>query len=614
MSEKHVIILGGGVAGMCAAHELIERGFKVTVFEKQSKLPGGKARSIPVPKTCTDTTNALPGEHGFRFFPGFYQHMFDTLKRIPFTDEVTRTQNPNGVFDNLVECSEVLLARKDRDGIRTPTHFPRSLASLKKMIGNLKDIETGLQPGEGKVIVKKIWQLFTSCRQRRENEYEAIGWRQFTEAEKYSDDYNELFVDGLTGALVAGKASVANTRTNGEILKQMLLDFMSPFRISDRILNGPTNEAWLFPWLKYLKSKGVDYQFDCIVEELYCDNEKITGVLVSKCNEKDGYNLNEPFSEFVNSSGCDNEERLKTEFKADYYLCALPVERAAELVKKFEIQVLDPGLFNIILLKETVAWMNGIQFFLYKDVPINKGHIILPGTPWALTAISQAQFWEEGKLSTYSNGEVNGILSVIISNWTNEGILFGKPAEKCNWNEVVQEVWMQMKACLNRPGEENLKCENVAVVYIADSIIFPFSPHKNVNYLEPAKFGSKKLNKNDEPLLINVVNSWSMRNKTFTAIPNFFLASDYVRTNTNLATMESANEGARRAVNNIIFASGTKAKYCEVWKLKEPLLLGWYRWLDKRRYARGLPWKVHKPWFAGILKVISRLVGIRSFT
>ena len=44
-----VAVLGGGVAGMSAAHELIERGFRVAVFERQPELCGGKARSLPVP-------------------------------------------------------------------------------------------------------------------------------------------------------------------------------------------------------------------------------------------------------------------------------------------------------------------------------------------------------------------------------------------------------------------------------------------------------------------------------------------------------------------------------------------------------------------------------------
>ena len=43
-----IVILGGGVGGMTAAHELIERGFQVDVYEMKS-VPGGKARSLQVP-------------------------------------------------------------------------------------------------------------------------------------------------------------------------------------------------------------------------------------------------------------------------------------------------------------------------------------------------------------------------------------------------------------------------------------------------------------------------------------------------------------------------------------------------------------------------------------
>ena len=64
---------------------------------------------------------------------------------------------------------------------------------------------------------------------------------------------------------------------------------------------------------------------------------------------------------------------------------------------------------------------------------------------------------------------------------------------------------------------------------------------------------------NAEPLLVNTANSWSKRPEAFTNIKNFFLASDYVRTYTDLATMEGANEAARRAVNCIIKQSGSTA-------------------------------------------------------
>jgi len=38
--------LGDGMAGLTVAHELAERGFAVTLYNRMTK-PGGKARSIP---------------------------------------------------------------------------------------------------------------------------------------------------------------------------------------------------------------------------------------------------------------------------------------------------------------------------------------------------------------------------------------------------------------------------------------------------------------------------------------------------------------------------------------------------------------------------------------
>ena len=77
-----VAVLGGGVGGLTAAHELVERGFEVVVLESRS-IPGGKARSFAVPGSGVDGRADLPAEHGFRFFPGFYRHLPDTMGRIP---------------------------------------------------------------------------------------------------------------------------------------------------------------------------------------------------------------------------------------------------------------------------------------------------------------------------------------------------------------------------------------------------------------------------------------------------------------------------------------------------------------------------------------------------
>ena len=96
---------------------------------------------------------------------------------------------------------------------------------------------------------------------------------------------------------------------------------------------------------------------------------------------------------------------------------------------------------------------------------------------------------------------------------------------------------------------------------------------------------------NLEPLLVNQCDTWGIRPNAHTAIPNLFLASDYVKTNTDLATMEGANEAARRAVNSILQAEKSDEDYCDIWEMETPLLLKPLQALDRLNFEKGLPWQ-----------------------
>jgi hypothetical protein len=79
-----------------------------------------------------------------------------------------------------------------------------------------------------------------------------------------------------------------------------------------------------------------------------------------------------------------------------------------------------------------------------------------------------------------------------------------------------------------------------------------------------------------------------VRPEAGTAIPNLVLASDYVKTHTNLATMEGANEAARRAVNAILERSGSTAGKSEIWPLVENgSILTAMKVIDKALYKAG---------------------------
>jgi len=539
-----VAILGGGVAGLSAAHELIKRGFLVEVYEANNWL-GGKARSVDVPETGTNGRKHLPGEHGFRFFPRFYKHVTQTMAEIPYPG------NKNGVAGNLMETSQILMARFDKPAVIMPARFPRSFAEAKEVFKNIEGADLGLNEEEKEFFAEKVWQLMTSCRNRRKNEYERIGWWEYLDADNRSEAYRTLFVRGLTRTLVAARAEVASTKTGGDVFLQLMFDISKPGTSSDRILNAPTNDAWINPWIDHLTSQGVVFFKNSPTTRINSDKRQITSVTVK-------------------------QNGAETTISADYYISAMPVERIAPLLDD-NLIYLDPTLANIKTLSSEVSWMNGSQFYLKEDVPLIHGHAIYIDTPWALTSISQKQFWKGVDLLQYGDGTIKGILSIDVSDWDSPGILYNKPAKECTKDEIIAEIWAQLKRSLNVEGKIILKDE-----------------HLHTSFIDPdIEFKSKTENK--EPLLVNTVNSWDMRPYSYTQIPNLFLASDYVKTNTDLATMEGANEAAKRAVNNILDASKSKAKKCTIYDLQEPFILKLIRYKDKKRYEQGLQWSGKLP-------------------
>ena len=96
-------------------------------------------------------------------------------------------------------------------------------------------------------------------------------------------------------------------------------------------------------------------------------------------------------------------------------------------------------------LAPNVEWMNGVQFYLHRDLPIAHGHVIHIDTEWALTSVSQLQFWRNVPPELFGDSEVHGILSVDVSDWTAPGSN-GRPAMQCSREEVVRETWSAAEA------------------------------------------------------------------------------------------------------------------------------------------------------------------------
>jgi geranylgeranyl pyrophosphate synthase/uncharacterized protein with NAD-binding domain and iron-sulfur cluster len=555
---RKVIILGGGVAGMSAAHELIERGFEVVVLERRD-IAGGKARSLRVSDDGDRTSghqlasnaggsvgHRVPGEHGFRFFPGFYKHVIDTMRRIPSFDGRTAA-------DHLVPTTRMAITQYGKPTFVVPMAFPHepsdASAVLRDILAAFGPI-ADLAPDELAFFGARLWQILTSCAERRLAEYEQTNWWEFVGAEQRSKSYQKFLADGVTRSLVAAKARKASTRTIGDIFVQLMLTILDPTGGStDRVLDGPTNLVWIDPWRSYLESRGVQYLTEAEVEEIGCEGGRITGVAVRR-------------------------RAKRTMVRGDLYVAALPIERMTPLLND-SLLAADPALANLRTLATNVEWMNGVQFYLRSDVSTTtRGHVIHIDTEWALTSISQLQFWRNVPPEQFGDSDVRGILSVDVSDWTAPAA-DGRPAAQCTREDAVRETWRQLKRSIN-VERELLRDEDLHSWFLDPDI-----------EIDPTKPGFLR---NLEPLLVNLIDTWRLRPEATTAIPNLFLASDYVRTHTDLATMEGANEAARRAVNGVLDTVAYEGVRCDLWALHEPEVLTPWRLYDAARYKAGLPW------------------------
>jgi uncharacterized protein with NAD-binding domain and iron-sulfur cluster len=723
-----VVIVGGGIAGLTAAHELVERGFPVTVYERRPYF-GGKAASYrkerkinprtpaaPPPAPCanprpnaalSDEQAGLPGEHGFRFFPGWYRHLTDTMARIPYHEVGGGRRS---VADNLVSVETNLLAWFDRSPVALPLHVPRSAADVATTSELLAELgRLGLSPDEIALFWRKLLEVAAMSDERRAEALEGVSWWQYLEcdAPERSRAYRDL-VRATTRTSVAARAEEVSAYTIGRLAIRSLLDMVSEV---DRVLNGPTNEVWIDRWIDHLKARGVKFVCEMELRSIEFSAEerrvekltfepvaaatarRIRQLLEQEIGSKTGQapdgadgpeqgaepdeeaepaqvvEFDSLMSELRRSAWLETHHRsdravwetesslvrqhlkdcghLREEAESDptklrallrarkvlgttsatlrwilsrfedergtettpddtaYFVLSLPLEQLAYYVDRSTMWTfLAPEMRNIIRLSRHMDWMAGIQFYLRQPLDVSPGHIIGLDSSWALTAIEQTQFWREIVLPP----DVAAVLSVDISVWDEKGRFTRKEAFNCSNEEIAREVWRELREMLNKPDRGDVLTDGMLVggqrlvqgvnFHLDDNVIDLWDRKKQAFYerargvefdtlelidqnaddtqwdaagkTDSAFAWGPKRRFNAEPLLLNRPGSRALRPEAATSIPNLFLAGDYVKTETDLACMEGANEAARRAVNAILDAEAAKEARCELWSFSPP--------------------------------------------
>jgi uncharacterized protein with NAD-binding domain and iron-sulfur cluster len=538
-----VAVFGGGVAGLTAAHELVERGFDVTVYERRAW--GGKARSTRVPGSATGGRKPLPGEHAYRAEFGAYQNVPDTMSRIPFRS------NPNGVRDNMVEVPAALFARSKAHNLVLPleAHDPSALTPqrvIDLILGALIDME--VRPDAAAYLVNRLAVFFSSCDQRRLDQWDKMSWRDFIGGDRFGPSYKTIF-ERLWEFVQAAKGRDTCARYPAFVLEvwivQALLGRGTDGRSPLLHLDLPTNEAWIDPWVAHLERLGVRLRL----------HHELTGLEV-RDGQLAGAHLRTPHG--------------RRRVEADWYVCALPVERARKLWSP-AILASAPELARMT--KLGVSWYSGISYFLRERAQVFDGIVACFDSPWAASFVTQAQFWPVDFARTYGDGSVHDKLSAVVADWDAPGVVYGRSARELTPDQVALDLWEQMKRHVNKPG-------TAPVLTDAMQHSWQFDPgllrrHDHWVY--------------EDPLVIPTVGTLQYRPEPKTGIRNLMLCGDYLNGPWEVSNMETACFNGRRAANVVLDAAGsfeTPAKTIAPYRPAEwePL-----KRIDEDRWRKGQP-------------------------
>lgn len=523
----------------------------------------------------------LAGEHGYRYFPGFYRHLFDQLRRIPLYDAHGRPTHRT-VFDNLQSVYSTSLS----NGLEEPHLY--DMRPLDSDAAKLRQMQAMLESTGATWIDYQLWSLrqlryATTCSERRAAECEQISMMDYLHgydprtgrrSTRYSQAF-ERYLRESPKVLSAFDSQEGDARTNMNVSLQLNLPPMRNLEVTNGTLSGPTTETFINPWRDHLIREGVTFLHGGLARLQHGP----AGLKVWAAIHEHG------------EHGCWEEDE-KGEVKqvldnADYVVVATDVVSAERLCSDIpDIGV--PGALKGYSGRvhprtppgpRRLAEMTGVQFFFRARLGLATGHIYFGDSPWALSSINQQQLWQH-RPSLHREGYAS-VLSVDIGDLDAVGIWCRKPARECNREELAREVWEQIKRSLQREsqGSPYSRDRRVAVQPGEGQLPEPDWYHVDLG-LRFERGGLGPVATLDTPLLIPLRSDWECRPPGDPWDPEaprievarrhtrdlwrraeggylvhwdrLVFAGTYMRTFTRITTMEAANESGRHAVNAIL--------------------------------------------------------------
>jgi uncharacterized protein with NAD-binding domain and iron-sulfur cluster len=550
-----VIIIGAGISGLTVAQELINKGVKVEIYEKD-KYAGGMAKSIR-------TIDNIPVEHSWRAYGPFYLNLFEIIKQIPineiegfngYTMDDVRKHNTKDdlwtVYDNNVYDITKFVKSHPGGNIIINAGGKR-LDKVWEDYGyewhmkNSKVMEELDKYKIGTVIEEySVKSVFDNLNKNRLN----FNFLYNTDNDK--KDHDPTYFDYIYLLLLFGKVILSDKRKKEYFdirLDPLIKDALSKpgyHYISDhlagpgygfdkntislghfatfieyslyqkesnwQVMNKPTSEAWIDPWVKHLKNLGVKFHF----------NYELV-----KINTTDGKVINLSFK---------NKDLDLEIIEGDDYVMTIDPFNLNDILKTSNMNKMALPYDKLNTNNNQISFRLGFNKKI--NFKIKFGGFVLVDSPYNITFYPQEDHWENVDLGM--NGKIKTLISGTIILPYNKGSLTGKSGLTLSIEELKEEIIYQFFDCetfINRCIESGVSKKNIIFKEI---------------YEDWYKKGDYLVSKNKK--WVNNFMNERFRPSQKTDMDNLFISGGHCKTSISIWSMEGAIESGKITSNLIL--------------------------------------------------------------
>jgi uncharacterized protein with NAD-binding domain and iron-sulfur cluster len=509
-----IAIFGAGIAGLSAAHELVQLGYDVSVYESMDQ-PGGFFRSARFAK------NNMPTEYSWHGLGPWYHNTFDLMRKIP--------------FDGRGSVYDVVLSRPINFGIfpdDAPAQFyDQGVKSIPKMFRM-----STWEFCKWSYLMLKTW----TSNHRSVIEYSSLNaarmWRPTLKDTAYRT-WRSCF-----GPWIGSDWSRVSLHTTGDFFRKQLTtkpkhrheaDLNGPAWAHGAgdgwlLLKGPSSEYWFKPWITYLKDEGVKFFWSKPLAKLEFDGEKIVSAVAG--DEKihaDGYIV------AVNP------------FSMAEILCKTPELENQAVLQRFKPLTQDGPHTQVSF---RLAFSEEIKF------PRNSVAIVVSDSEFNLTLFAQEQVW----MKEVDLGEnIKSLWTGTSCNSSIPGRIYHKPVENCTKEEFIEEIKAQIFGC--GALDEMIREAN------GGRTLKEFTDFE-VEVWHEWEFSREGI-KHFQPKWVTTTRTQPFMPSQATPISNLFLAGSHTATQAHVWSIEGAVESGRRAAKEIDKRVKVLDQYRPAWVL-----------------------------------------------